>query len=223
MNSGRARCSISAFAASTFPLLFGIERNCGLIGEMIAFGPPGSSEDAEPLYSSGSWLRAAIPTEPVLAMNAACPERYALLSPAPSQVVTPGGNSFLSQALFSQRRYVRVSSDLMATFLPASSAMRPPIACSTSTCVLPSPTFESASPSPYTPLPFTASACLTSSSQVFGASLNPAASNRSLRRSSRLPLTPNGIPVRPPPPNGRVSVPRSTPSNQPPYRLPIAS
>ena len=37
-----------------------------------------------------------------------------MLSPAPSQVVTPGGNSFLSQASFSQRRYSRVASDLMA-------------------------------------------------------------------------------------------------------------
>ena len=65
----------------------------GPIGEMMPCGPPGSGEYAVASKSSGSSLLAAIATEPVLAMNAACPDRYAWLSPAPSQVVLPGGNN----------------------------------------------------------------------------------------------------------------------------------
>ena len=44
MNSGCARCSISALAASGFLLALGIARRFGAIGETTPFGPPGSDE-----------------------------------------------------------------------------------------------------------------------------------------------------------------------------------
>src|ERR1700741_3382993 len=120
MNSGLARCSISALAASAFGLVDEMARSWTLIGEITPFGPPGSGEKALASNSSGSSFLAAMPTEPVLAMKPAVPERYAWLSPAPSQVVLPGENRPLSQAFLSQVSHRRVSGESIVTFLPAS-------------------------------------------------------------------------------------------------------
>ena len=113
-----------------------------------------------------------------------------------------------------------MASDLIVTVLPASSAMRPPNDCMTATCMLPSPTLESARPRPETGGALTASACATRSSQVAGASVKPAGPSRSVRRRIMLPLTPKGTPVRPPA-IAVVSDAVSTEGNQPPCAAPI--
>jgi hypothetical protein len=66
---------MSALASSCAWLEAEMTRLCGVIGEIWPFGPAGSGEKALPSNSSGSSFFAAMPTEPVLAMKAACPER----------------------------------------------------------------------------------------------------------------------------------------------------
>src|SRR5712692_4681305 len=128
-------------------------------------------------------------------MNTACPDWYALLSPAPSHVVLPGGNKPASQSALTQVRKARVSGLSMVHFLPASSATRPPHACIHEVVMLPSPTFESAKPMPYVFGGFcVAAAIFANSSHVAGGSLKPAALNKSSRRLSTLPDVPNGTP-----------------------------
>src|SRR5690349_516501 len=96
-----------------------------------------------------------------------------MLSPPPSQVVFPGGNRPLSQASLTQVSHSRVAGESMVTFLPASSAMRPPYDCRMDMLTLASPTLDSARPRPNTGGAFTAAACSLSSSQVLGASVKP--------------------------------------------------
>src|SRR5215218_678837 len=142
-----------------------------------------------------------------------------MLSPAPSQVVAPGGKSLASQASLTHCRNVRVSSDLMATVLPSSSAMRPPYDWRTDIIVLPSPTLERAKPMPKISGGFCA--CFDqslTSCQVVGGGVSPFASRTSLREKRRFPDEPKGMPFFVAPVS---AVAASIEGYQPPWASPI--
>src|SRR5215207_2447893 len=128
-------------------------------------------------------------------MNTDSPARYELLSPAPSQVVAPGGKSPASHCFLIHPRNWAVAGLAIVQVRPASSAILPPNDCRTDVIRFPSSTFDRAKPIPYVLGGVAAlDPCCASSSQVWGASSKPADLSRSARRNKTLPKNPNGTP-----------------------------